>query len=53
MKIEKFSINAEDQYDDSCSVVSYFEYHPEFGVCTDSAKEIVMDVINADSNTEN
>lgn len=52
VKIEKFSINAEDQYDDSCSVVSYFEYHPEFGVCEESAKEVVMDVINADGNTE-
>jgi len=51
-KIEKASINGEDQYDDACSVVAYFEYHPEFGVCTDSAKEVVMDVIEADKNTE-
>jgi len=48
VKIEKFSINAEDQYDDSCAVTAYFEYHPEFGICAESAKEIVMDVINAD-----
>ncbi|EHD13174.1 hypothetical protein CIN_19110 [Commensalibacter intestini A911] len=48
VKVEKFSINAEDQYDDSCSVTSYFEYHPEFGVCTDSGKEIIMDMNIAD-----
>lgn len=48
VKIEKFSINAEDQYDDACSVIAYFEYHPEFGICANSAKEIVMNVINAD-----
>ncbi|CAI3952731.1 unnamed protein product [Commensalibacter communis] len=44
IEIKEFVINAEDQYEDSCSVVAYFEYHPEFGVCANSAKEIVMGV---------
>lgn len=51
VKIDDNSINDEDQYDDSCSVVAYFEYHPEFGVCTDSAKEIIMDTLVADTDT--
>ncbi|OUI77935.1 hypothetical protein HK18_00875 [Commensalibacter intestini] len=37
-------INSEDQYDDACSINAYFEYHPELGVCANSAKEIVMDM---------
>lgn len=52
VKISKFSINAEDQYDDTCSVTAYFEYHPEFGICANSAKEIVMDVNIADTDNE-
>lgn len=44
VKIESSFVNAEDQYEDVCSVDAYFEYHPEFGVCEDSAKEIVMNV---------
>lgn len=48
IEIKEFVINAEDQYEDSCSVVAYFEYHPEFGVCANSAKEIVMGVGIAD-----
>lgn len=43
-KIESSFVNAEDQYEDVCSVDVYFEYHPEFGVCEDSAKEIIMNV---------
>ncbi|MDI2090464.1 phage neck terminator protein [Commensalibacter oyaizuii] len=48
VKIERVSINAEDQYEDTCSVAVYFEYHPEFGICEESAKEVVMSVLNAD-----
>jgi len=44
VKIEKTFTNAEEQYDDACSVDVYFEYHPEFGICEESAKEIVMDI---------
>jgi len=43
VQIEKGSVNAEDQYNDACFVDAYFEYHPEFGVCEESAKEIVME----------
>ncbi|CAI3940900.1 unnamed protein product [Commensalibacter communis] len=45
VKIERSFVNAEDQYEDVCSVDVYFEYHPEFGICENSAKEIIMDVI--------
>lgn len=41
-------INSEDQYDDACSINAYFEYHPELGVCANSAKEIVMDLDGAE-----
>jgi len=44
VEVNTFSINEEDQYDDCCSVVAYFEHHPEFGVCENSAKEVVMGV---------
>jgi len=44
VKIEKGYVNAEDQYNDACFVDAYFEYHPEFGICEESAKEIIMDV---------
>jgi len=37
-------IDAEDQFEDKCSVNVYFEYHPEFGVCEKSAKEVVMNI---------
>lgn len=50
VKIEPDFINDEDQYNDSCSVISYFEYHPEFGICAASAKEVVMDVQPTDEN---
>jgi len=52
VRIEKFAVNAEDQYDDSSSVTAFFEYHPEFGVCEESAKEIVMNVLNAEADNE-
>jgi len=52
VKVSNFSINAEEQYDDTCSVTAYFEYHPEFGICANSAKEIVMDVNLADTDSE-
>ncbi|MDI2090451.1 phage neck terminator protein [Commensalibacter oyaizuii] len=52
VKIEKFAVNAEDQYDDSSSVTAFFEYHPEFGVCEGSAKEIVMSVLSADPEND-
>lgn len=52
IKIEPDFINAEGQYDDACSVISYFEYHPEFGVCETSAKELVVDVNITDGNQE-
>jgi len=52
VKVSNFSINAEDQYNDTCSVTAYFEYHPEFGICENSAKEIVMDVNIADTGNE-
>lgn len=48
VKIESSFVNAEDQYEDVCSVDVYFEYHPEFGICEASAKEIVMDVIGVE-----
>ncbi|MDI2091279.1 phage neck terminator protein [Commensalibacter oyaizuii] len=51
VKVEKFSINSEDQYDDACSVTAYFEYHPEFGICEESSKEVIMSVLVADTNT--
>lgn len=44
IEINNFSINEENQYEDSCSVVTYFEYHPEFGVCEASTKEIEMSI---------
>lgn len=50
VRISNFTINAEDQYDDSSSVTAFFEYHPEFGVCAESAKEIVMSVLDAESD---
>ncbi|CAI3940535.1 unnamed protein product [Commensalibacter communis] len=50
VKIEPDFINDEGQYNDSCSVISYFEYRPEFGVCANSAKEVVMDVNLTDDN---
>ncbi|CAI3952181.1 phage neck terminator protein [Commensalibacter communis] len=53
VRISNFTINAEDQYDDSSSVTAFFEYHPEFGVCEESAKEIVMSVLNAEIDDEN
>ncbi|WP_456304940.1 phage neck terminator protein [Commensalibacter communis] len=37
-------INAEDQIDVAYSVNAYFEYHPETGICANSAKEIVLDM---------
>jgi len=43
-------IDAEDQYEDKCSVRAHFEYHPEFGICEASAKEVVMDVSITDIN---
>lgn len=52
VRISNFTINAEDQYDDSSSVTAFFEYHPEFGVCEDSAKEIVMNVLNVKADNE-
>lgn len=48
VRIEKFVVSAEDQYDDSCSVTCYFEYHPQFGVCAESAKEVIMTLQPAD-----
>lgn len=44
VQVEFAYIDAEDQYDDCCSVVAYFEYHPELGICANSAKEVVMGV---------
>jgi len=44
VKVEPSFINAEGQFDDACSVDAYFEYHPELGICANSAKEIVMNV---------
>ncbi|CAI3959064.1 phage neck terminator protein [Commensalibacter communis] len=35
-------IDAEDQYTDCYSATAYFEYHPEVGMCQDSAKELQM-----------
>jgi len=49
VKVESSSVNAEDQYDDSCSVNVFFEYHPEFRICEHSAKEVVMDVRASDA----
>jgi len=51
VKVESSSVNAEDQYDDSCSVNVFFEYHPEFGICEQSAKEVVMDVCVSDADS--
>jgi len=48
VKIEEDYINDEDQYEDSCSVDVYFEYHPEVGVCEESAKEIIMNTLITD-----
>lgn len=42
-------MNSEGQVDDACSINAYFEYHPELGVCANSAKEIVMDMDITDS----
>lgn len=52
LKVESLPPNAEDQYDDVCSVTSYFEYHGELGVCEDSAKEVIMnfDTLNNENN---
>lgn len=36
-------VNMEGQYEDCYSVTAYFEYHPEIGMCQDSAKELVME----------
>lgn len=41
-------LNEEGQFEDTCVVNAYFEYHPELGICANSAKEIVMDVNIAD-----
>lgn len=51
VKIIDHFINAEDQYDDTCSITCYFEYHAEIGVCEDSAKEIIMNLDLADVET--
>lgn len=53
VRISNFTINAEDQYDDASSVTAFFEYHPEFGVCSESAKEIVMSILDAEIADEN
>lgn len=37
-------INSEYQVDDAYSVNAYFEYHPELGVCENSAKEVEMTI---------
>ncbi|CAI3951626.1 unnamed protein product [Commensalibacter communis] len=42
--VEPVFVDAEDQYQDKCSMNVYFEYHPEVGVCEASAKEIIMSV---------
>lgn len=52
VKIEEDYINNEDQYEDSCSVDVYFEYHPEVGVCEESSKEIIMNTLIADSEED-
>jgi len=49
VKISSSSVNAENQYDDSCSVDVFFEYHPEFRICEQSAKEVVMSVRASDA----
>lgn len=36
-------VNMEGQYEDCYSVTAYFEYHPEVGMCQDSAKELIME----------
>jgi len=46
LKTEPVFMDSEEQFEDKCSVDAYFELHPEFGVCSDSAKEIVMDIEN-------
>jgi len=50
VRIEPVFTDAEDQIADKCSTSVYFEYHPEFGICTDSGKEIIMDMNLVDSN---
>ncbi|CAI3961087.1 unnamed protein product [Commensalibacter communis] len=50
VKIESSFTNSEDQYEDVCSVDVYFEYHPEFGICENSAKEVIMNVNIADKS---
>ncbi|CAI3952914.1 unnamed protein product [Commensalibacter communis] len=35
-------MDMEDQYADFYTVTAYFEYHPEVGMCQDSAKELQM-----------
>ncbi|MDI2113962.1 phage neck terminator protein [Commensalibacter nepenthis] len=44
VRVEPMSLNAEGQFEDTCVVNAHFEYHPELGICANSAKEIVMDV---------
>lgn len=43
-RIEPVFLDAEEQFQDRCSMNIYFEYHPEVGVCETSAKEIIMDI---------
>lgn len=52
VKIEEDYINDEDQYEDSCTVDVYFEYHPEVGVCEESAKEVIMNTLIADGEED-
>ncbi|CAI3957465.1 unnamed protein product [Commensalibacter communis] len=42
--LEPVFTDGEDQFTDKCSVTTHFEYHPEFGMCENSAKEITMNV---------
>ncbi|CAI3941767.1 unnamed protein product [Commensalibacter communis] len=42
-------INSESQYEDRYVVTAYLEYHPEFGMCQESATEIIMSVRLADT----
>ncbi|CAI3948494.1 unnamed protein product [Commensalibacter communis] len=43
-RLEPVFTDGEDQFTDKCSVTTYFEHHPEFGMCENSAKEISMNV---------
>lgn len=47
-RIEPVFTDGEDQFTDKCSVSTYFEHHPEFGIYENSAKEITMNVNIAD-----